>query len=209
MIRYIVVGVGIVALIPILWFAWWLLSPLWSENAVNEAFPDPEAFPLATRAVVPERLNMAEVEAVMAEAAQRMEEVAEAMPAMTGGANAADAPRVRLAGEFRDADAFHRGSGTATVYELGGDGERILRLEDFRVTNGPDLRVLLANAADPEGHSELADAGYTELGELKGNVGSQNYEIPAGVDLSRARSVVIYCNPFRVVFSVATLAEPG
>lgn len=203
MIRYIVVGVGIVALIPILWFAWWLLSPLWSENAVNEAFP------LATRAVVPARLTMGEVEAVMAEAAQRMEEVAEAMPAMPRGANAADAPRVRLAGEFRDADAFHKGSGTATVYELGGDGGRILRLEDFRVTNGPDLRVLLANAADPGGHSELADAGYTELGELKGNVGSQNYEIPAGVDLSRARSVVIYCNPFRVVFSVATLAEPG
>lgn len=203
MIRYIVVGVGIVALIPILWFAWWLLSPLWSESEVNEAFP------LATRAVVPTRLTMAEVEAVMAEAARRTEEVAEAMPEMPGGANAAAAPRVRLSGEFRDADAFHRGSGTATVYELGGDGGRILRLEDFRVTNGPDLRVLLANAADPEGHSELADAGYTELGELKGNVGSQNYDIPAGVDLSRARSVVIYCNPFRVVFSVATLAEPG
>ena len=206
MLRYIVIGVGIVALIPILWFAWWLLSPLWSDSEVNEAFPDPDAFPLATRAVVPERLTMGEVEAVMAEAARRTEEVAEAMPELPGGA---DAPRVRLAGEFRDADAFHRGSGTATVYELGGDGGRILRLEDFRVTNGPDLRVLLANAADPEGHSDLADAGYTELGELKGNVGSQNYEIPAGVDLSRARSVVIYCNPFRVVFSVATLTEPG
>ena len=98
MLRYIVIGVGIVALIPILWFAWWLLSPLWSDSEVNEAFPDPEAFPLATRAVVPERLNMAEVEAVMAEAARRTEEVAEAMPELPGGANAADAPRVRLAG---------------------------------------------------------------------------------------------------------------
>lgn len=203
MLRYILTGVGIIALIPVLWFAWWLLSPLWSENEVNEAFP------LATRAVVPTRLTMAEVEAVMAEAAQGTDKVVEAMPALPRGANESAAPRARLAGEFRDADAFHRGSGTATVYELGGDGRRILRLEDFRVTNGPDLRVLLANAADPGGHSDLADAGYTELGELKGNVGSQNYDIPAGVDLSRTQSVVIYCNPFRVVFSVATLAEPG
>lgn len=203
MLRYIITGVGIIALIPILWFAWWLLSPLWSESEVNEAFP------LATRAVVPTRLSMSEVEAVMAEAAERTEEVAEAMPEMPQGTDAADAPRVRLAGQFRDADAFHKGSGTATVYELGGDGRRILRLEDFRVTNGPDLRVLLANAADPGGRSDLADAGYTELGELKGNVGSQNYDIPADVDLSRTQSVVIYCNPFRVVFSVATLAEPG
>lgn len=203
MLRYILVGVGIIALIPVVWFAWWLLSPLWSVSEVNEAFP------LATRAVVPTRLTMAEVETVMAEAAQRTAEVAEAMPAMSGRAGDADAPRARLAGQFRDADSFHKGSGTATVYELGRDGRRILRLEDFRVTNGPDLRVLLANAADPESHSDLVDAGYTELGELKGNVGSQNYDIPAGVDLSRAQSVVIYCNPFRVVFSVATLAEPG
>lgn len=46
---------------------------------------------------------------------------------------------------------------------------------------------------------------FLDLGELKGNVGSQNYEIPAGTDLSIYNSVVIYCQPFHVVFATATL----
>ena len=98
-----------------------------------------------------------------------------------------------------------RAQGTATVYDLGPAGGRVLRLEDFRVTNGPDLRVLLANAPNPESHSDLVDAGYVELGKLKGNVGAQNYDIPSSISLADVHSLVIYCNPFRVVFSVATL----
>ena len=131
------------------------------------------------------------------------------MPAMPAMAATVDAePRALLSGQFRNADAFHRGSGTATVYELGDGGRRVLRFEDFRVTNGPDLRVLLANAPAPDGRSELADAGYIELAALKGNVGSQNYDIPDGFDLAAAGSVVIYCDPFRVIFSTATLTPP-
>jgi hypothetical protein len=42
---------------------------------------------------------------------------------------------------------------------------------------------------------------------LKGNIGSQNYEIPADVDVSQYQSVVIYCMPFHVVFSTATLGS--
>jgi hypothetical protein len=46
---------------------------------------------------------------------------------------------------------------------------------------------------------------YIDLGFLKGNIGDQNYDLPAGVDLSQYNSVVIYCLPFHVVFSTATL----
>ncbi|MEM7336152.1 MAG: DM13 domain-containing protein, partial [Chloroflexota bacterium] len=46
---------------------------------------------------------------------------------------------------------------------------------------------------------------YIDLGSLKGNMGNQNYEIPADVDLSQFQSIVIYCQPFHVVFSTATL----
>jgi len=48
---------------------------------------------------------------------------------------------------------------------------------------------------------------YIELGPLKGNVGNPNYSIPAAVDLSEDRSAVIYCVPFRVVFSSAELMD--
>lgn len=199
MLRYLLVGIGILIIIPVAWLAWWLLSPLVITNEVNEDFP------LATRAVVPANMSMSEVEDAMAAAANLERPVDESMPDPTGSAGSQVQPQAGLTGAFRDADSFHKGSGTATVYDLGADAGHILRLEDFRVTNGPDLRVLLANAPNPESHSDLDDAGYVELGKLKGNVGSQNYDIPANVSLADVQSVVIYCNPFRVVFSVATL----
>lgn len=203
MLRYALIGVGIIAIVPIAWLAWWLLSPLWMDTEVAEEFP------LAARAVVPQGMTMAEVEETMSAAAQiERTPVAESMPEMAAATAGQDEPQSRLTGQFQDADSFHKGSGSATVYDVGA-GQLVLRLDEFRVTNGPDLRVLLANAPNPESHSDLEDAGYVELGKLKGNVGSQNYEIPDDFDLAKAQSVVIYCNPFRVVFSVASLEAPA
>ena len=199
MLRYLLVGLGILIIIPVAWLAWWLLSPLITATEVHEEFP------LAYQAVVPASMTMAEVEDAMAAAATLERPVEEAMPDSPNAAGSPAQPQASLTGRFRDADSFHKGSGTATVYDLGPAGGRVLRLEDFRVTNGPDLRVLLANAPNPESHSDLDDAGYVELGKLKGNVGSQNYDIPSSISLADVQSLVIYCNPFRVVFSVATL----
>ncbi len=117
-------------------------------------------------------------------------------------------PEVIKRGEFRDADSFHEGSGTATVWDLERDGF-VLRLDDFRVTNGPDLRVILAEHADPDGRSDVHDDGYFELAKLKGNIGNQNYEIPLDVDIEQYGSVVIYCKPFQVIFAVAPLSAPS
>ncbi len=200
MIRYILVGLGILAIIPVAWFAWWLLSPLFMSTEVNEDFP------FSANAVVPEGMERAEIENVMVLASTKTQEVSDAMPPGVMAASAAPQDIVKAAGNFRDADSFHKGMGNAVIYELA-SGERILRLDEFRVTNGPDLRVLLAEAPNPESHGDLDDAGYTELAKLKGNVGSQNYDIPDDIDLSAVESVVIYCKPFRVVFSVATLAK--
>jgi hypothetical protein len=107
-------------------------------------------------------------------------------------------------GNFHDIDSIHKGSGTATFYELE-DGSRILRFEPFDVTNGPDLHVYLSVLPDPLTSEEVRSAEYIDLGKLKGNVGNQNYEISAEVDLASIQSVVIYCQPFHVVFSVAPL----
>ncbi|MCY4021633.1 MAG: DM13 domain-containing protein [Chloroflexi bacterium] len=112
-------------------------------------------------------------------------------------------PLVHSSGSFIDIDPIHGAVGTATIYELP-DGDRVLRFEDFRSKNGPDLHVYLSTE-NPT--STFAGLGNNEvhLGALKGNVGNQNYEIPVDVDLSQYRSVVIYCRPFRVVFSSAAL----
>lgn len=189
--RNVTIG-AIVLGVPALLIGWWLISPLFLDTEVDEAFP------LSASAQVPDDMTQEEVETEMAAAADAPDtESSEGMPA-------GESELVALsAGQFENADDFHMGSGSATIYELA-DGSRILRFEDFEVTNGPDLRVLLASGSSPSTSDELGD--YIELEGLKGNIGNQNYEIPDDVDVSQYASVVIYCKPFHVVFSVATLS---
>ena len=198
--KRIIIAVIVIVGIPALAFAWWLLSPLFISSTVNEEFP------LASNAVIPADMTMAEAEEIMVEAASEFNNYDERVPdemAMADDAMKMDSSVMKVkSGSFRDADSFHKGSGTATIYRSP-DGQNVLRLEDFRVTNGPDLRVLLVPASDPQGRDDVE--GYIELGKLKGNMGNQNYFLPEGEDGSGFGSVVIYCRPFHVVFSVATL----
>lgn len=108
------------------------------------------------------------------------------------------------AGDFTVLDMAHWADGTATV-SRGPDGGTVLRLEEgFEAARGPDLYVVLSERERPRDGHRLGE--YVTLGELKSNVGSQNYAIPADVDLSAYKSVVIYCVSFEVIFSTATLA---
>ncbi len=113
-------------------------------------------------------------------------------------------PTALATGSFIDIDPIHGAVGSATIYQLPA-GDRVLRFEDFRSKNGPDLHVYLSTEAPKSTFAGLGEAEI-HLGALKGNVGNQNYEIPADIDLSRYRSVVIYCVPFKVVFSTAAFS---
>ena len=117
-------------------------------------------------------------------------------------------PTKLKSGQFKGQDRFHTGSGAATIYRLA-DGSQLLRLEDFNVTNGPDLRVFLTRAQEPEQAGEVTGPGHLELAKLKGNMGNQNYPIPDDADVSSFNSVVIFCKPFKVIFSVAPLEDAG
>ncbi|MDA1174522.1 MAG: DM13 domain-containing protein [Chloroflexi bacterium] len=176
--------------ILVLALGWWLASPLFINDTVDEDFP------MAAGAVLPEGVTMADVETTMATLAKMDDEQQEAMPSDMGGAT------VVAEGDFRDADSFHTGSGKARLYRLA-DGSHVLRFEDFDVTNGPDLRVILS--PNPQEREDATATGYVELAKLKGNVGNQNYALPAGLDPGAFGAVVIYCKPFRVIFSTAPL----
>lgn len=189
-----IIGTLILAVaIPAGIFAWWLGSPLFIDKEVNEEFP------FAARAIIPEGMSMAQADAEMATAAG-----AESMADEPMDAGMAEAVALKQ-GEFTDIDRLHQGSGTATIYQLP-DGSHVLRFEGLDVTNGPDLRVLLARHDNPRSRDALDEGGYIELDRLKGNLGNQNYVIPADVDISEFNSVVIYCQPFHVVFSTAPLS---
>ena len=107
-------------------------------------------------------------------------------------------------GIFADADNSHKGSGTATVYR-GPDGSLLLRLENFTVTNGPDLHVYVTPHKNPGNAAPVKASGHLDLGGLNGNVGNQNYFLPDDFDITLLGAVVIYCQPFNIIFSVAPL----
>lgn len=195
--RGVLITAGVLAF-PAIFVAWWLLSPLLQDDVVDEEFPR------AAVAEIPEDMTAEEVEEAMLEAEDVMVEADEPMPEPSS-ADAPAGPVAVLSGEMVGADDFHQGSGTATIYRLD-DGSHVLRLEDFEVTNGPDLHVILSPVANPTTREEVSAEGYEDLGELKGNVGNQNYDIPDTVDIDSIGSVVIYCVPFHVVFSTATLS---
>ena len=123
----------------------------------------------------------------------------------TAGGTASGAVRL-AAGEFRGLE--HDSSGGALVIELP-DGSRFLRLEDLNTSNGPDLRVYLSDAPAQDDSHVYDDGAFVDLGALKGNIGSSNYEIPASVDLSTFRSAVVWCRRFSVGFAVAPLDPAG
>ena len=104
-------------------------------------------------------------------------------------------------GEFVSLD--HGTSGAARILELA-DSQRIVRLERLETDNGPDLYLYLTT--NPAAGDEAAfDDDFVDLGRLKGNQGDQNYEVPAGTDLTRFVAVVIWCDRFDSAFGAADL----
>lgn len=95
-------------------------------------------------------------------------------------------------------DGIHNAEGLAKVIRLD-DGRMILRLENFKTTNGPDLYVYLA--------TDNSTSDFVNLGRLKGNIGNQNYNIPEGIDFSRYDTVLIWCKAFSVLFGSAQLEQ--
>ena len=140
----------------------------------------------------------AEMDEVMEEEGMPAEvEVEEAMPDMP------EQPQVRVEASGPFINRSHPTQGNAIV--LGdGTGQRFLRFEDFRTDNGPDLNVYLSTAPQDAPAGQFDD-DFIDLGDLKGNVGSQNYEIPRDVDLGRYSTVVIWCVRFSVIFGAAEL----
>jgi len=224
--------IGIAAALAL---AWYLLSPLFIDEVVEEDFPisadesanlesDDESGSIEISEASDEmavstadhQMTQVEIDAMTDAEKAAMEQVIleemadepdkmmnEDLPQAPDNSEAADSsePVLLGSGQFTDADSFHKGSGEAKLFTLA-DGTNLLRFEDVEFTNGPDLRVYLASEANPT--KEQVKNGV-ELAKLKGNVGSQNYELPADLNPKDYQSVVIYCKPFSVIFSSATL----
>lgn len=166
-----IVAVPVVALsVPV---GNYLLSPLWERSRLEEASPL---------------------------AVQDSPTTVPAQASAAAGPTPLPAPAALLqrSGQFRGADDFHFGRGTALIIETS-PGTFVLRVEEFSVRNGPDLFVYLS--PDEDGFGE----GAVNLGKLKATDGAFNYEIPAGVDVSKFKSAIVWCKQFSTLFAVAPL----
>ena len=119
----------------------------------------------------------------------------------------AAARRVVARGVFNHpnpSDPIHYGQGDVTVYR------DLVHLEgNFEVGPGPKFHVYLVPEAEVTTSTEVDKTMFVDLGRLRAFKGSQNYEIPVGVDLAKYPSVVIWCEQFGVLISVAGLKVEG
>ncbi|MGC7093076.1 DM13 domain-containing protein [Amycolatopsis lurida] len=112
-------------------------------------------------------------------------------------------PKDLATGEFVSQE--HDTSGKARVVDLG-DGNRVLRLEGFSTSDGPDVHVWLSAATAGGEWGKYDDGAVVKLGKIKATDGNQNYAIPADAKLTGLRSVVIWCDRFNVAFGSAPLS---
>ena len=124
--------------------------------------------------------------------------VDEALPTAQGGSP----PQPLLAGQFYS--ILHPTAGTATIYQMG-DGTRVLRLTSFSTSNGPDVHLYMVAADDAKDVATVQQAGFIDLGVIKGNIGDQNYTLGNDLDLAKYRAVSIWCKRFSVNFGAAAL----
>ncbi len=115
-------------------------------------------------------------------------------------------PFITRAGDFSAADPANRVDGHAAIYQLS-DQQRVLRLDPFSITDGPDLRVILSPHESPRTSAETLLPTYLDLGALRSADGAQNYEIPEGELLGAYQSVVIYSMSLNIVYASAPLTE--
>jgi len=193
-ITWAVLSVGAVALVVALWaFQPWRL---WTRSSVDEALP-PGALPAAetsstATAPVPSTPGPSSSHPSATSTA------APVAPAAPPGCTAAALSE----GAFVAQE--HATSGTARVLRLT-DCSRVLRLEGFSTSDGPDVYVWLSAATAGGDWHSYDDGRYLGLGKLKATDGNQNYPIPADAELSGLNSVVIWCDRFNVAFGSAPL----
>jgi hypothetical protein len=184
---------GAVAVAVLVGFLLFRPDKLFVDDRVDESLSD--AFPVATTVTTtatPTTTAVTEVEEPAVDSTTTP-------PPTTTTTPVVPEPAVATTGQFEG--YAHPAAGTAAVYQQ--DGAFVLRFEDdTEIFNGPDLYVYLLAADDYE---DGDPRDYVDLGKLKGNVGGQNYELPADYDPAVDRYVLVWCRRFAVPFAGAPL----
>ena len=181
------VTIILILLTPIVWY---LASPLFIDEVVNEEFPITNEEPI----IIPDNIQTDSIEI---NKDQMENSTLPLVPLINKTIEQNEVNPIQIySGVFKDGDKFHKASGEAIVLK---QGEKIfLRFENFEVRNGPGLKVYISTELNPK--------DYISLGDLKGNIGNQNYEINEEIDFEKYDKVLIWCEPFSLLFGSAQLS---
>jgi hypothetical protein len=189
--RVLVLGV------PFLAVSWWLISPFFIDDVVDDDFATSIADAAAGTAPPSSSLSSSSSPSSPPSSSPSQSSPTSTTPPPS---SPPAAPVLLGSGRFVGL-AGHEGTGDAGFFALA-NGTQVLRLENFDIENGPDLRLYVvpgANRTDPPG-----DALY--LGELRGNVGDQTYDLPADFAVGPGDwTVLVWCEAFSVEFVAATV----
>ena len=199
----------LLAIIPIVIIgivAAYAVSPYFTESTIDEALPTGAIIQPAMEKEMnsmmeeEEKMKMMEEEEKMKmmeeEEKMKMMEEEEKMKMMEEEENIIP---MSYTGMFVGVgDGIHDAQGDTFTIPLE-NGNEVLRLENFKATNGPDLYVYLST------DTEASD--FIDLGRLKANSGNQNYDLPSDTDLEKYNKVLIWCKAFGVLFGSAELSS--
>jgi hypothetical protein len=197
----------IVLVVPFVLVNWWLISPYFVDDVVDEAF----STSIAEQAVAVDEVPAAGQSASDAPPAAATPPTPQEPSAPAAGEAVEQEPQPQVsappagpvllgAGQFVGL-AGHSGTGDAGIFR-NPDGSLVLRFENFDIENGPDLEVYLVPGSDQVSLAE----GSIPLGALEGNIGDQTYELPSGTELAPgAYTALVWCEAFSVEFVGATI----
>jgi hypothetical protein len=203
----------IVLVVPFVIVNWWLISPYFIDDTVDEGFSTSISQQSGTADETPVAPAASATPDVEDEPATGSVPPATEAPQPTDPESLGEPPATEEeplpvpsgpvllgAGQFVGL-AGHSGTGDAGIFQ-NPDGSLVLRFENFDIQNGPDLEVYLVPGPDQTSLPE----GSIHLGALKGNIGDQNYELPPGTELqSGAYTALVWCEAFSVEFVAATI----
>ena len=166
-----------------------------TEMSLYEESPEPTEQASATS--IPQSIRVTDTPTSKA-----THDVPSATSTVKSSATSTFEPMDLLRGSFYGVDENHKGVGNAIIIQTQVD-EYSLNLENFEVTSGPGLHLILAEDDNPYNVATLGD--YLDLGELQSTMGDQIYLIPNDVNLEKYGSVVVYCVPFQAIFAIAPI----
>jgi hypothetical protein len=181
-------SLGVMVLAVVSYALWYFISPLFNVVEVDDVLPmaiAPEPIPSGIERLTPIERAVMDEQMAAANAAPS-EPMTETMPTQ--------APVLSVVSEVMGT-LGHPAEGTVRVIET--ENGPIIRYEDFKTINGPQLHVYLAN--------DLDATEYVDLGPIRGTSGNINYTVPDGIDLDEYRYVLYWCVPFDVLFNYADL----